>query len=71
MAIQSRKRCSICGNRKIGVWILTTDCTNCRKQWKAFYAGQTPISPLMRAITAEQIERVAQSHGAKPKTRQR
>lgn len=71
MAIQSRKRCSICGKKKIGVWVLTTDCTNCRKQWKAFYAGQTPVSPLMRAIIAEQIERVAQSHGPKPKTRQR
>lgn len=71
MAIRSRKSCSICGRKKIGIWMLTTDCTICRSQWKAYYAGRTPISPLMRAITAEQIERVAQSHGAKPKTRQR
>lgn len=61
MALKSRKNCSLCSKAKIGVWVFTKDCSNCRKQWKAFYAGQTSVSPLMRAIAAEQIELVSRA----------
>lgn len=57
--MKPRKHCSICNKRKVGLWFLTEDCSVCRAQWRAFYSGQTPVSPLMRAITAEQIEKVS------------
>lgn len=54
---KSRKFCSLCNRPKTGLWFLTEDCSVCRAQWRAFYAGQTPVSPLMRAITVDQVER--------------
>lgn len=69
MAMQSRKNCALCGSRKFGIWALTTDCSNCRKQWKAFYAGRTQVSPLMRAIAAEQVDRAAKSRVTRSATR--
>lgn len=69
MALKSRKHCSLCGRKKIGLWVLTTDCTVCRSQWRAFYAGRTPVSPLMRAIAAEKIERVSEARKVRTATR--
>ncbi len=60
-------RCSTC-RRKHSVqwWEFSHDCADCRNQWKAWKRGDTPISPLARAIEAEEIKRTLKTH--KPAT---
>jgi predicted DCC family thiol-disulfide oxidoreductase YuxK len=51
-----RKPCSTCNHPQRTVFFYK-ECNVCRAQWKAFYRGDTPVSPLMRAIEAEKAER--------------
>jgi len=57
-----KKKCSTCLKKKISWWELRSDCATCRRHWRAFNRGETQISPMERAITAEQIKRVKKSH---------
>ena len=54
------KLCSTCKNpdRKV---FFRKECNICRQQWKAYYAGKTPVSPLMRAIEADKAEKYVNS----------
>jgi hypothetical protein len=51
-----RKPCATCKNKKRTV-LFFKECHVCREQWRLFYAGQTPVSPMMRAIEAEKSDK--------------
>jgi hypothetical protein len=55
----SRKPCTTCNSTERTVFFFK-ECSVCRAQWKAFYKGQTPVSPLMRAIEAEKSNKYFQ-----------
>jgi len=56
------KKCSTClTTQRRWFEVLSKDCHDCRRQWKAYYSGRTQISPMERAILAEQISRVQEA----------
>jgi hypothetical protein len=52
------KKCSTCLKKRVRWWELSKDCSVCRSGWRAFNRGDTPISPMQRAIVTEQEKRV-------------
>jgi len=50
----------VCGTCKAHPVRFFKECNICRSQWRAFYSGQTPVSPMMRAIEIEKQEQFRQ-----------